>query len=69
MIKPVRWLSTEDVARLTGMSPDWVRRQIAAGRLVARVWRVGARSTIRIRQADVDAFVARYSVSGYDADL
>ena len=69
MAKPDRWLSTEDVARHTGMSPDWVRRQIAAGRLKARVWRVGARSTIRIRQSDMDEFVRRFSVDGYDADL
>ena len=40
-----RWLSTEDVAREVGMGPDWVRRQIAEGRLAARVWRVGERST------------------------
>jgi hypothetical protein len=51
------------------MSPDWVRRQIAAGRLRARVWRVGQRSTIRMRQSDVEEFVRRFSVDGYDADL
>lgn len=64
-----RWLSTEDVARETGMSPDWVRRQITAGRLAARVWRVGERPTIRIRRRDLDAFIRRYSVDGKDADL
>ena len=64
-----RWLSTEDVAREVGMGPDWVRRQIAEGRLTARVWRVGERSTIRIRRRDLDAFVRRYSVDGRDADL
>ncbi len=69
MTRPERWLSTEDVARETGMSPDWVRRQIAAGRLRARVWRVGARSTIRIRRHDLDEFIGRFSVDGYDADL
>ena len=51
------------------MSPDWVRRQIADGRLVARVWNVGRRKTIRIRQRDLDAFVRRHSIDGYDADL
>jgi excisionase family DNA binding protein len=64
-----RWLSTEDVARETGMSPDWVRRQIAAGRLPARVWRVGQRPTIRIRRRDFEAFRRRFSVDGRDADL
>lgn len=69
MAVPPRWLSTEDAARELGMSPDWVRRQIAAGRLVARVWNVGRRKTIRIRQSDLNAFVRRHSVDGYDAEL
>jgi excisionase family DNA binding protein len=64
-----RWLSTEDAARATGMSPDWIRRQIAAGRLPARVWRVGQRPTIRIRRRDLDAFIRGFSVDGRDADL
>lgn len=55
------WLSTEDVARELGMSPDWVRAQVAAGRLKARTWTTGRRSTIRIRRRDLDEFVSRHS--------
>lgn len=61
MSKPERWLSTEEFAREIGMSPDWVRRQVAAGRLAARVWQVGKRSTIRIRRTDADDFTRRFS--------
>jgi excisionase family DNA binding protein len=61
MSKPERWLSTEEFARQVGMSPDWVRRQIEAGRLPARIWDVGQRRTIRIRQSDADAFIRRFS--------
>lgn len=56
-----RWLSTEDIARELGMSPDWVRRQIAAGRLQATIWTVGRRTTIRARRSDVDDFARRFS--------
>jgi hypothetical protein len=61
MSKPEQWLSTEELAREIGMSPDWVRRQVAAGRLAARVWDVGKRSTIRIRRRDADDFIRRFS--------
>ena len=64
-----RWMSTEDVARETGMSPDWVRRQIAAGRLKANIWRVGKRPTIRIRRKDFDTFRSGFSVDSDDANL
>jgi excisionase family DNA binding protein len=55
------WLSTEDVARDTGMSSQWVRRQIAARRLRAMVYRTGRRHTIRIARAELEAFLAEYS--------
>lgn len=61
MGKPERWLSTEEFAREVGMSPDWVRRQVTGGRLSARVWEVGKRSTIRIRRSDADDFIRRFS--------
>jgi excisionase family DNA binding protein len=57
-LPPGRWLSTREVARLTGMSDWWVREQIAAGRLAARVYGAGARKTIRIMEADLSAFLA-----------
>ena len=55
------WLGTEDAARELGMTPDWVRAQIKAGRLKARTWKTGCRPTIRIRRADLDEFVRRHS--------
>ncbi len=40
------------IAREAGMTTEWVRRQIQAGRLFACVWLTGARSTYRIRRSD-----------------
>jgi hypothetical protein len=54
-------LGSEDVGRQLGMSPEWVRRQVQAGRLRARVYLVGGRNTYRFDQMSVDEFVARYS--------
>src|SRR6476659_8050659 len=44
------WLSTDEVAQRIGMSPEWVRRQIVAGRLRATVFRTGKRPTYRIHR-------------------
>ena len=55
------WMSTEDVAREAGMTTEWVRRQIQAGRLGARVWSTGRRSTYRIRRSDWLQFRALFS--------
>ena len=55
------WLGTEDAARELGMTPDWVRTQIKAGRLKARTWKTGRRPTIRIRRNDLDEFIRRHS--------
>lgn len=54
------WLSTEDAARQVGMTAEWVRKQIGAGRLVAYVWATGSRRTYRIRRADWSTFLAAY---------
>lgn len=55
------WYSTEDVARLIGgVSPRWVRVQIDAGRLRARVLLTGRRPTYRIRASDLMAFMKAY---------
>jgi excisionase family DNA binding protein len=56
-----RWIGTEEAARRLGMSPDWVRRQIVAGRLRATIWTVGKRATYRIRLSDLAAFRGQYS--------
>lgn len=61
MTRPGRWLTTEEAAARVGMTSEWVRRQIAAGRLPATVWRTGSRPTYRLRAADWEAFVARYA--------
>ena len=55
------WIGTEEAARRIGMGTDWVRTQIAAGRLAARLWQVGKRTTIRIRVADLEEFRRRHS--------
>ncbi len=62
-----QWMSTEDVAREAGMTTEWVRRQIQAGRLIARVWLTGGRSTYRIRRGDWLLFRARFSRRSTDA--
>lgn len=61
MQRPERWVGTEEAARRLGMSPDWIRRQIVAGRLPAKVWLVGKRPTYRLRLSDLDDFERRFS--------
>lgn len=55
------WLSTEEAAGRVGMTGEWVRRQIVAGRLRATAFETGRRRTYRIRADDWDRFLARYS--------
>jgi hypothetical protein len=55
------WMSTEDIAREAGMTTEWVRRQIQAGRLAAWVWSTGRRSTYRIRRSDWLRFRGQFS--------
>jgi hypothetical protein len=56
-----QWMTTEDIAREAGMTTEWVRRQIQAGRLIARVWLTGGRSTYRVRRSDWLRFRTQYS--------
>ncbi|MHB8398045.1 MAG: helix-turn-helix domain-containing protein [Candidatus Limnocylindrales bacterium] len=56
-----RFLGSEEVSQQLGMSPEWVRRQVQAGRLRARVFLIGGRPTYRFAQTAVDEFLARYS--------
>jgi hypothetical protein len=56
-----QWMSTEDIAREAGMTTEWVRRQIQADRLLARVWLTGGRSTYRIRRTDWLRFRDQFS--------
>jgi len=62
MSTPERYLGSEEVSRQLGMSPEWVRRQVQAGRLRARVFTIGGRPTYRFTQPAVDEFLARFSV-------
>ena len=59
-----RWLGTEEVGRRLGMSSEWVRRQVIAGRLRAVVYRTtpGSRSIYRIRADWIRAFQARFTI-------
>lgn len=56
-----QWVGTEQAARELGMTPAWVRAQVRSGRLKARTWRTGVRSTIRIQRGDLDEFIRRHS--------
>ena len=62
MTTPERFLGTEEVSQQLGMSPEWVRRQVQAGRLRARVFTIGGRPTYRFQQSAIDAFLANYSI-------
>lgn len=55
-----QWLSTEQAGASIGMSSQWVRNQIADGRLRAYVYRTGSRSTYRIHVDDWRRFLAAY---------
>lgn len=58
-----RWVSTEvAAAAIGGVTPRWVRLQIEAGRLRARVLLTGRRPMYRIRSGDLAAFLALYVV-------
>ena len=54
------WMSTEQVAGELGVTTEWVRRQIAAGRLAARRIQTGDRAFFRIRRSDLETFLAIY---------
>ena len=58
--RPPQWLSTEEAGRSIGMSSQWVRRQIAAGRLRAYVYVTGSRRTYRIHVDDWGRFLSRH---------
>jgi excisionase family DNA binding protein len=56
------WLSTEEAAAEIGVTPQSVRRYIAAGKLKARALVIGQRATYRIRAADLQAFLDAYTM-------
>lgn len=61
MTNEKRWLTTEEAATEVGMTSEWVRKQIAAGRLDAQVWATGRRRTFRVPRDSWDAFRQAFS--------
>lgn len=55
------WMSTDQAAAEVGMTTEWVRRQIASGRLEAVVYATGRRRTFRIRRSSWRKFLGAYS--------
>ncbi len=55
-----RWLTTVQVAARVGMSSEWVRREILAGRLRAIIIRRGTRAIYRVAEPDLRAYLRRY---------
>jgi hypothetical protein len=64
----IRWLGTEEAGASIGMSAQWVRQQIEAGRLSAYVFSTGGRRTYRIRTDDWSRFLVRYRRRTDDPD-
>jgi Helix-turn-helix domain len=56
-----KWLSTQEVATRLGMSSEWVRRQVLAGRLKAVVYRTTSRAVYRISETSLADFRRRFS--------
>lgn len=63
------WFSTQQVGQLLGMTSQWVRRQIEAGRLNARYYEGSARKTYRIHRTDLREFMRSYGHDSVDARL
>lgn len=60
------WYSTQEVGQVLGMTSQWVRRQIDAGRLNARYYDGPGRRTYRIHRADLRDFMRRYGRESTD---
>lgn len=60
------WYSTNQVAQTVGMTAQWVRRQIDAGRLNARYFDGAGRRTYRIHRSDLREFQRRYGHDSID---
>jgi excisionase family DNA binding protein len=60
-VPEVEWLSTEHVSRELGVTTEWVRRQISAGRLAARRFETGDRAFYRVRRPDLETFLSLYT--------
>lgn len=60
------WYSTQQVAQVVGMTSQWVRRQIDAGRLNARYFDGAGRRTYRIHRTDLREFLRRFGRDSLD---
>ena len=60
------WYSTQQVAQVVGMTSQWVRRQIDAGRLNARYFDGAGRRTYRIHRTDLREFLRRHGRDSID---
>lgn len=56
-----KFLSTQEVALRLGMSSEWVRRQILAGRLQAVAYRTTSRAVYRVSESSLVAFRRQFS--------
>ncbi len=68
MTTTLRWMSTEQAALEAGMTTEWVRRQISAGRLDAVAFETGRRRTYRISTDAWERFLGRFSHSTRSPD-
>jgi excisionase family DNA binding protein len=62
------WMSTEEIAGELGLSPRTIRRHIQEGRLRARAYVVGGRSTYRVQRSDLDAFLMRFARDTFEPE-
>lgn len=60
------WYSTQQVAQIVGMTSQWVRRQIDAGRLNAHYFDGAGRRTYRIHRTDLREYLRRYGRDSID---
>lgn len=63
-----RLMTSREVAELLRVSVRYIQRQVAEGRLGAFALQTGSRATLRFREAEVEAWVARY-VAKRNCDL
>lgn len=59
-MKESEWLSTKQIALKLGMTSEWVRREIVAGRLSATYYDGRGRRTYRVHQSDLRTYLRQY---------
>jgi hypothetical protein len=61
MSKTPKFLSTQECGVRLGMSSEWIRRQILAGRLHAVAYRTTSRPVYRVTESSLAAFRLQFS--------